>query len=57
MAHAWRIEFEDALYYVLSRGNERRNIFFGDDERMLFLDTLGDMAQRFEIDSRETCAN
>jgi putative transposase len=50
MARAWRIEFEDALYHVLSRGNERRDIFFGDDDRRLFLDTLGDMAQRFEID-------
>jgi REP element-mobilizing transposase RayT len=50
MARGWRIEFEGALYHVLSRGNERRDIFFGDDDRRLFLDTLGDMAQRFEID-------
>jgi len=50
MARAWRIEFEGALYHVLSRGNERREIFFGDDDRRRFLDTLGDMAQRFEID-------
>jgi REP element-mobilizing transposase RayT len=34
----------------LSRGNERRDIFFGDEDRRLFLDTLGDMAQRFEVD-------
>lgn len=50
MARAWRIEFEGALYHVLSRGNERRDIFFSDDDRRLFLDTLGDMAQRFEIE-------
>jgi len=50
MARAWRIEFEGALYHVLSRGNERRDIFFGDDDRQRFLDTLGDMTQRFEID-------
>jgi hypothetical protein len=50
MTRAWRIEFEGALYHVLSRGNERRDIFFGDDDRRLFLDTLGDMTQRFEID-------
>jgi REP element-mobilizing transposase RayT len=50
MARAWRIEFEGALYHVLSRGNERRDIFFGDDDRRRFLDTLGDMAQRFEVD-------
>jgi REP element-mobilizing transposase RayT len=50
MARAWRIEFEGSLYHVLSRGNEKRDIFFGDDDRRLFLDTLGEMAQRFEID-------
>ena len=50
MARAWRIEFEGALYHVLSRGNERRDIFFSDDDRRLFLDTLDDMAQRFEIE-------
>ena len=50
MARAWRIAFEGALYHVLSRGNEKRDIFYGDDDRRLFLDTLGDMAQRFEIE-------
>lgn len=50
MARAWRIEFEGALYHVVSRGNDRRDIFFNDDDRRLFLDTLGEMAQRFEID-------
>jgi putative transposase len=50
MARAWRIEFEGALYHVVSRGNERRDIFFDDDDRRLFLDTLGEMAQRFEIE-------
>jgi len=37
------------LYHVLSRGNERREIFFSDDDRRLFMATLGDMAERFEI--------
>jgi REP element-mobilizing transposase RayT len=50
MARAWRIEFEGALHHVLSRGNERRDIFFGDADRRRFLDTLDDMAQRFEIE-------
>jgi REP element-mobilizing transposase RayT len=38
------------LYHVLSRGNERRDVFFDDADRRRFLDTLGEMAQRFEID-------
>jgi REP element-mobilizing transposase RayT len=50
MARAWRIELEGALYHVVSRGNNRRDIFFNDDDRRLFLDTLGEMAQRFEIE-------
>ncbi len=27
MGRAWRIEYEGGLYHVLSRGNERRDIF------------------------------
>ncbi len=50
MGRAWRIEYEGALYHVLSRGNERREIFYGDDDRRMFMATLGDMAERFEID-------
>ena len=50
MARAWRIEYEGALYHVLSRGNEGRNIVDDDDDRRLFLDTLAEMSERFEID-------
>jgi REP element-mobilizing transposase RayT len=50
MGRAWRIEFEGALYHVLSRGNERRDIFFDDGDRRLFLTTLGEMAERQEIE-------
>jgi hypothetical protein len=31
---------------VLSRGNERREIFYNDADRILFLETLGEMAER-----------
>ena len=50
MSRAWRIEYPGALYHVLSRGNERRDIFVDDDDRRMFLDTLGEMAERFESD-------
>jgi hypothetical protein len=36
MARAWRIEYEGALYHVLSRGNQRQNIVTNDDDRNLF---------------------
>ena len=50
MARAWRIEYEGALYHVLSRGNEKQNIVINDDDRKLFLGTAGEMGERFEID-------
>ena len=50
MSRAWRIVYPGALYHVLSRGNERRDIFVDDDDRRMFLDTLGQMAERFQLD-------
>jgi REP element-mobilizing transposase RayT len=50
MSRSWRIEYPGALYHVLSRGNERREIFVDDDDRRMFIDTLGEMAERFELD-------
>ncbi len=50
MARQWRIEFEGAYYHILSRGNERRNIFCDNDDRISFLETLGKMSDRFEIE-------
>jgi REP element-mobilizing transposase RayT len=50
MARAWRIEYEGALYHVFSRGNEKQNIVIDDDDRELFLATVGEMVERFEID-------
>jgi REP element-mobilizing transposase RayT len=35
---------------VLSRGNDQRSIFLDKDDRLLFLETLGEMSERFEID-------
>lgn len=50
MARAWRIEFEGALYHVLSRGNQRQAIFTDDEDRLLFLERLSEMAVRFEVE-------
>ncbi len=50
MTRPWRIEFEGAYYHILSRGNERRNIFSDNDDRVLFLETLGRMSDRFEVE-------
>ena len=50
MARAWRIEYKGALYHVLSRGNAGQNIVKDDDDCHLFLETVGDLAERFGID-------
>ena len=50
MARPLRIEFKGALYHILSRGNERRNIFSGDDDYKVFLGVLEEMSERFEVD-------
>ncbi len=50
MARSWRIEYPKALYHILSRGNDRRNIFLNNDDRSCFLETLNDFADRFDID-------
>jgi hypothetical protein len=46
----WRIEYEGALYHVFSRGNNQQDIFVTDDDRYLFLDTIGQMSERFDKD-------
>jgi len=50
MARALRIEFEGALYHILSRGNERRDIFLDDHDCRAFLDVLKKMSERFDVD-------
>jgi REP element-mobilizing transposase RayT len=50
MSRPWRIEYEGALYHLLSRGNEHSDIFTDDKDRGDFLETVGEMSQRFEID-------
>jgi putative transposase len=50
MARPWRIEYEGAIYHVISRGNERRAIFLDDRDRDVFLQTLGQMAFRFDLE-------
>jgi len=50
MARPWRIEYEGAYYHILSRGNDRKEIFYGDEDKTLFLETVGEMSDRFEVD-------
>ena len=49
MGRAWRIEFEGALYHVMSRGNECNDIFLEDKDRKEFLKALGEIGDLFGI--------
>ena len=50
MARPWRIQYEGAFYHVFSRGNNQQDIFVTDDDRHLFLDTVAQMAERFDCE-------
>ena len=49
MGRPWRIEYEGGLYHVLSRGNERKDIFHDDQDRLTFLDVIGEMADNYDV--------
>ena len=49
MARPIRVEFENAVYHVTARGNERREIYRDDDDRNCFLDTLETAVERFGL--------
>jgi hypothetical protein len=42
MGRAWRIEYDGAFYHILSRGNERKDIFLDDKDRRTFLSVIGE---------------
>lgn len=50
MSRPWRIEYEGAIYHVLGRENERRDIFWGEGDQVLFLTVLEEITQHFKIE-------
>ena len=50
VARPLRIECADTFYHVLSRGNERRDVFWDDGDRARFLDLLGTLSERFRLE-------
>lgn len=46
MPRQLRIEFENAVYHVLARGNQRQLIFLDRKDRETFIRTLGDACER-----------
>ena len=46
MPRSVRIEYPDALYHVMARGNRKDVIFLSDSDREIFLHTLGQTCER-----------
>ncbi len=49
MARPLRLEFEDAIYHVLARGNERQPVFRSERDREQFLSLLERSCGRYEV--------
>lgn len=45
MPRSIRIQFPDAHYHVMARGNRREAIFLDDDDRRFFLHTLSEACE------------
>lgn len=48
MARKVRIEYAGALYHVMNRGDRRENIFRDNDDRLRFINTLGEACLKTE---------
>jgi putative transposase len=46
MARKLRIQYEGAIYHVMNRGDRREDIFHSDEDRQLFLKTLGEACDK-----------
>jgi putative transposase len=49
MARALRIQFEGALYHITSRGNEKRDIFKDDTDRLRLLEILKLSLKNYQV--------
>ena len=49
MARKLRVQYPGAIYHVMSRGDRREDIFQSDDDRRLFLETLGQACEKCNV--------
>jgi putative transposase len=55
MARPIRVEFPGAVYHVMARGNERREIFRDDQDRRRWLETLAEAVSQFGLEVHAYC--
>jgi hypothetical protein len=57
MARKLRVEFEGAVYHVMNRGDQRERIFVGEEDRKLFLATLGQACAKTDVSGKTESGN
>ena len=55
MARKLRVQYEGAIYHVMNRGDRREPIFKDDQDRVLFLETLGQACLRTDWQVHAWC--
>ena len=55
MARPIRVEFTGAVYHVMARGNEQRDVFRDDEDRRRFLDALAEAVPQFGLRAYAYC--
>ena len=55
MPRAPRVQFQGAIYHVMSRGNRKATIFEDDDDRRRFLDIFAEAAERYTVTAYSYC--
>ncbi len=50
MARPWRIQYEGAIYHIMSRGVGRGKIFLTDEDYSKFLEYLEKAKEKFGLD-------
>lgn len=50
MVRPVRMDYPGTFYHILSRGNEKREIFRDEKDYLKFLDLLGTMVERFKLE-------
>ena len=55
MARKLRVQYPGAIYHLMNRGDRREAIFLDDQDRVLFLDTLGEACQKTDWQVHAWC--
>jgi REP element-mobilizing transposase RayT len=55
MARKLRVQYPGAIYHVMNRGDRREAIYEEDEDRGLFLETLGEVCQKTDWQVHAWC--